>query len=316
MTKIGRNDPCHCGSGEKYKKCCLPKHYVEANTDLKIINRIFEEEKEKLNIHLPHILKPFRGGVKLKGSKLLEVEDVFHCKVVDITIELMCEDKKVKNFREEEIRITMRHELCHVLDFLEGKIGYTFQALALEESEDNFPDMILGNSINMEMLRSYQEFMMAKRYIRLYGLEEFKKQNEIGMEEYLASFFKDEVIKTSEKIASFILFVNIYGLFKEAIKVSFYGPQDPRFPVEIWKITKWLCEDFDYIDSLNIEWHDKSSLLAVESLVIFGNIDLSSILKPPLSKVKEDFTLKVDRENSGYTQELVERWLKRFKLLG
>jgi hypothetical protein len=23
--KIGRNDPCHCGSGKKYKKCCLPK---------------------------------------------------------------------------------------------------------------------------------------------------------------------------------------------------------------------------------------------------------------------------------------------------
>jgi hypothetical protein len=23
--KIGRNDPCHCGSGKKYKKCCLDK---------------------------------------------------------------------------------------------------------------------------------------------------------------------------------------------------------------------------------------------------------------------------------------------------
>ena len=23
--KIGRNDPCHCGSGKKYKKCCLAK---------------------------------------------------------------------------------------------------------------------------------------------------------------------------------------------------------------------------------------------------------------------------------------------------
>lgn len=21
--KVGRNDPCHCGSGAKYKKCCL-----------------------------------------------------------------------------------------------------------------------------------------------------------------------------------------------------------------------------------------------------------------------------------------------------
>jgi tetratricopeptide (TPR) repeat protein len=25
MTKTGRNDPCHCGSGKKYKRCCLDK---------------------------------------------------------------------------------------------------------------------------------------------------------------------------------------------------------------------------------------------------------------------------------------------------
>jgi len=23
--KVGRNEPCHCGSGRKYKKCCLSK---------------------------------------------------------------------------------------------------------------------------------------------------------------------------------------------------------------------------------------------------------------------------------------------------
>jgi hypothetical protein len=25
MSKLGRNDPCHCGSGKKYKQCCLAK---------------------------------------------------------------------------------------------------------------------------------------------------------------------------------------------------------------------------------------------------------------------------------------------------
>jgi len=24
-TRVGRNDPCTCGSGKKYKKCCLLK---------------------------------------------------------------------------------------------------------------------------------------------------------------------------------------------------------------------------------------------------------------------------------------------------
>jgi hypothetical protein len=25
MTKVGRNDPCPCGSGKKFKKCCEEK---------------------------------------------------------------------------------------------------------------------------------------------------------------------------------------------------------------------------------------------------------------------------------------------------
>lgn len=25
-SKVGRNEPCPCGSGKKYKKCCLNKH--------------------------------------------------------------------------------------------------------------------------------------------------------------------------------------------------------------------------------------------------------------------------------------------------
>jgi tetratricopeptide (TPR) repeat protein len=31
MAKIGRNDPCPCGSGKKYKQCCLAKHEAAAS---------------------------------------------------------------------------------------------------------------------------------------------------------------------------------------------------------------------------------------------------------------------------------------------
>ena len=31
----GRNDPCPCGSGKKYKKCCLEKHQAEESKRLK-----------------------------------------------------------------------------------------------------------------------------------------------------------------------------------------------------------------------------------------------------------------------------------------
>jgi hypothetical protein len=28
-VKIGRNEPCYCGSGKKFKKCCISKEYIE-----------------------------------------------------------------------------------------------------------------------------------------------------------------------------------------------------------------------------------------------------------------------------------------------
>src|SRR5215210_7573717 len=30
LMKVGRNDPCPCGSGKKYKKCCLAKDEAAA----------------------------------------------------------------------------------------------------------------------------------------------------------------------------------------------------------------------------------------------------------------------------------------------
>lgn len=30
--KVGRNDPCPCGSGKKYKKCCEQKTFIQKKT--------------------------------------------------------------------------------------------------------------------------------------------------------------------------------------------------------------------------------------------------------------------------------------------
>ena len=34
MSQISRNAPCPCGSGEKFKKCCLGMNEVSTNNDL------------------------------------------------------------------------------------------------------------------------------------------------------------------------------------------------------------------------------------------------------------------------------------------
>ena len=43
--KVGRNDPCPCGSGKKFKECCLLPRLAAAHLDA--INAAGLERKEK-----------------------------------------------------------------------------------------------------------------------------------------------------------------------------------------------------------------------------------------------------------------------------
>jgi hypothetical protein len=54
MAKLGRNDPCHCGSGKKYKQCHLPIEEAARTEDLRrrraadaLLPRIFEYAAER-----------------------------------------------------------------------------------------------------------------------------------------------------------------------------------------------------------------------------------------------------------------------------
>ncbi len=55
--KLKRNDPCHCASGNKYKKCCLPKEweadkracdYWKAKLRRAMMDRIADQQMSKM----------------------------------------------------------------------------------------------------------------------------------------------------------------------------------------------------------------------------------------------------------------------------
>ena len=48
MAKLGRNDPCHCGSGKKYKKCCQPK---ELAAEREVITKDQAARAERAEAH-------------------------------------------------------------------------------------------------------------------------------------------------------------------------------------------------------------------------------------------------------------------------
>lgn len=50
MSKIGRNEPCPCGSGKKYKKCCYGKKQIQKFAENDEIAFYFEDDIEEDNL--------------------------------------------------------------------------------------------------------------------------------------------------------------------------------------------------------------------------------------------------------------------------
>lgn len=72
MNKIGRNDRCPCGSGKKYKKCCMLKEAKPMNPTAKRESLASEEEKEKVFRLLFCLLRDVMNASKCD----LDVNDV------------------------------------------------------------------------------------------------------------------------------------------------------------------------------------------------------------------------------------------------
>jgi tetratricopeptide (TPR) repeat protein len=55
--KIGRNDPCPCGSGKKYKKCCLSIKSLAKNN-----SRFFYSDLDNLSNQVPALIRQKKYG--------------------------------------------------------------------------------------------------------------------------------------------------------------------------------------------------------------------------------------------------------------
>jgi len=85
--KIGRNDPCPCGSGKKYKKCCLDKKPSEAEV-IKLVQEVRAKQilrdrvlQNEYGYYLNHVTEMYKGKrIRALASKILwrSKEETFH----------------------------------------------------------------------------------------------------------------------------------------------------------------------------------------------------------------------------------------------
>lgn len=127
--KIGRNDPCPCGSGLKYKKCCLSKETIHYPNMEKLKNNI----NEKATIST---LESFS-----KSTKLADVEGGSFYRIFwDDKVEQVNPIEYYKNYELNRRVISYRDLLQMKNPFLAGKLTDDFYVrFAKEEIEkDDF----------------------------------------------------------------------------------------------------------------------------------------------------------------------------------
>jgi hypothetical protein len=57
--KIGRNDPCPCGSGKKYKKCCMTENVTPPeDLDYRRLSEVYNKVFDKLDQHAERVFGP------------------------------------------------------------------------------------------------------------------------------------------------------------------------------------------------------------------------------------------------------------------
>ena len=73
--KVGRNEPCPCGSGKKYKRCCLEKHEAAEHTNDTAL-KANQKEQEKL-------IKRIEKAFSLLGSRQYDEAIRFASKLIE-----------------------------------------------------------------------------------------------------------------------------------------------------------------------------------------------------------------------------------------
>lgn len=128
MPKVGRNDPCPCGSGKKYKKCCMLKD-LEQELENQPDEEIPPEKKERRHPRADEIENNLN-----RAYKLLDERDFDHAARIFRNIMLMDSHhyKAMTGLGRCLIEMGMTKEACEFFEMaLEVNPDYTQASLNL-----------------------------------------------------------------------------------------------------------------------------------------------------------------------------------------
>ncbi|MET3729167.1 hypothetical protein ABID52_002748 [Fictibacillus halophilus] len=201
MSMIGRNDPCYCGSGKKYKKCCLHK----------------EEQTREVSFHqeglIKYALENYQQDLAARTSKYVkkypvakEQEQTYAN--IAVCWEIFCseikDNKTPVELYVEKVKNSVKPEVAEILagwttatpslyKVLEQKTGFIFtvqdiwteavydvtiNAAEKPKTESALLGTLVSNGINHEFYVGYVEMPMTELPPLKAAIEKIQPQND------------------------------------------------------------------------------------------------------------------------------------------
>ncbi len=203
QRKIGRNDPCSCGSGKKYKKCCLSEHAR--------IKRAAPILKSKIDdfSNLERFKQDIKDCVSLFLSDIEIPDEFIQMRVHDWFIfnYTLSTGKTILQTFIEETANQLSDDEREILEEWKETIYGVFQVTKINENEGvNLKDIFTGKEYFVEDLRAAkpetENIILITRIMRVFDTSYFsdsvmffpanfkERLYEFGMEQF--NIFKKE----------------------------------------------------------------------------------------------------------------------------
>lgn len=168
IIDLGRNDLCYCGSGKKYKKCCMNKSIGKELERLELIDKMVCEAEWYL-----------KKDEKKKAYKLL--------RLAWFDVQQICKEYNIKTIHEYDKKYSG-------YDYLSNWIQHYEEILEFSDEEDKMYERLELCDTVEELfdLNNEPEIYWKERFIRARANTEFRLGNEEIATEIIEKYLKEK----------------------------------------------------------------------------------------------------------------------------
>ncbi|MDQ7781681.1 MAG: SEC-C metal-binding domain-containing protein [Desulfomonilaceae bacterium] len=128
VQKIGRNEPCPCGSGKKYKKCCLLKEQIGTPVEVEAEPMFPEEvdELDSLSNAVPHLVRT---------GRLDKAEEICRQLITRYPDQVDGLDRLASVYEAKGDKVRAAEYYRKAADFMRSRHGFDEEGIAWMENE-------------------------------------------------------------------------------------------------------------------------------------------------------------------------------------